>query len=101
MSESRERTPRTDTALRGRVAVDAAEYDTLAMAVVGAVAAAEGVSELALSPLYDAGVDPDALNALFEGSETHVEGFFSFSYAGYLVTVTSDGSVTAETRRTV
>ncbi|RDI71206.1 HalOD1 output domain-containing protein [Halopelagius longus] len=101
MSESEERISRTDTAVRGSdTAVDAAEYDTVAMAVVGAVAAAEGVSEIALPPLYDAGIDPDALNELFEGSRTHVEGFFSFVYFGYVVTVTSDGGVTVETHRT-
>ncbi|MFC6826371.1 HalOD1 output domain-containing protein [Halopelagius fulvigenes] len=102
MSESEERIPQSEMIVHEKGSlVDAAEYETVAMAVVGAVAAAEGVSEISLPPLYDAGIDPDALNELFEGSRTHVEGLFSFTYAEYVVTVTSGEDVTVEAHRTV
>jgi hypothetical protein len=75
---------------------DADAHETVSMAVVAAVAVAEGVSETELQPLYDAGIDPDALNQLFDETRASVQGFLSFSYLGYVVAVTSDGSVSVE-----
>lgn len=65
-------------------------------AVVGRIATYEGIDPAELSPLYDA-IDPDALDAFIEGAdrrETSAE--IQFSYHGYTVTVSSDGSVTVD-----
>ncbi|MFW6382637.1 MAG: HalOD1 output domain-containing protein [Haloferacaceae archaeon] len=70
---------------------------TVSVRVVEAVASATGRDELTLPPLYDA-VDPDALDTLTEGTRD-VE--ISFVYAGYEVTVGSDGEVTLEERSDV
>lgn len=100
MSETRKADSRTRTGVLGEgTVVNVADYDTVSMAIVGAVAAATGVTETALPPLYGAGVDPDALNELFDESRTHVEGVFSFTYCDYVVTVTSDESLTVAARR--
>ncbi|MFB1062412.1 HalOD1 output domain-containing protein [Natrinema sp. H-ect4] len=53
-------------------------------AVIEAVAEATDSDPLDLPPLYEA-VDPDALNTLFDSSET--SGQVSFPYAGFEVTV--------------
>jgi hypothetical protein len=45
-------------------------------------------------PLYEA-IDPDALDALFEGHNSS-NGVVTFSYCGYDVTVTVNGHVTLE-----
>ena len=64
--------------------------------VVGAVAARDGRDPTDLEvPLYEA-IDPDALDALLEssrarGSEPPLR--VGFSYHGYDVTVSSDGSL--------
>ena len=59
--------------------------------VIGTVADELGVDPLECPPLYDH-VDPTALNALFDGrSATH--GTVTFEYAGYTVTVTSEGDI--------
>ncbi|SFF93315.1 hypothetical protein SAMN04488063_0844 [Halopelagius inordinatus] len=102
MSETQRSGLRTQTTVHGReTVVDAADYDTVSMAIVAAVAAAEGVTATALPPLYDAGIDPDAVNELFGGSRTHVESVFSFTYCDYVVTITSNGGVTVETYRAI
>jgi len=59
--------------------------------VVERVAAESNRDALELPPLYDA-VDPDALDALVEGLS---EGEVEFCYAGYEVSVNSDGAVAA------
>lgn len=102
MSETQRSGLRTQTSVRGEgTVVDAADYDTVSMAIVTAVAVAEDVAATALPPLYGAGIDPDAMNELFDESRTHVEGVFSFTYCDYVVTVTSDDGVTVEAYRTV
>ncbi|WP_252699659.1 HalOD1 output domain-containing protein [Natronosalvus vescus] len=68
--------------------------------VVEAVAEAEGVDPLELSPpLYDV-IDPDALDQVFAPTsmESRMEGEVTFSYNGYEVTVCGDGYVTVEER---
>lgn len=63
---------------------------TPSIAVVNAVAAAEGCAPANVpEPLYDA-VDPDALDAVVESLD---EGRLTFTYQGYEVTVGADGSV--------
>jgi acetyl-CoA acetyltransferase len=63
----------------------------LSSVVASAVADAAGVETTELDPLYNSGVDPDALNTLFEsGTE---EARLTFDYAGYRVRVTGDGHV--------
>lgn len=67
----------------------------VSVAVVEAVADAEGVDPVGLeTPLYEA-VDPDALEALV-GASGHggFEGYVSFVYCGYDVTVDPRGGVT-------
>lgn len=74
--------------------------DRLSSAVVEAVAEAERVDPVELTPLYTA-VDPDALEALFQtqyqGREGPVHGEIRFTYQGYEVRVTADGEVDLET----
>jgi hypothetical protein len=57
--------------------------------VIRAVADATGTDALELPPLYGT-VDPDALDALVEGT---ANGEVSFVYANQEVTVTTDGTV--------
>lgn len=64
----------------------------LSEAVLSAVAAQSDTDELALAPLNDA-IDPDALDALFEGKRTSGGETIAFEYAGSLVECASDGSV--------
>jgi len=61
--------------------------NTLTMAIVRAVAAAEDADPCALGPLGDV-VDPDALENLLGGpdSAAHV----TFNYAGHRIVVTGD-----------
>lgn len=68
------------------------------LAVVDAVADAEGVDATELSPpLYDA-IDTDALDKLFAATRLNegMSGHVAFSYLGYDVTVTDDGLVSLE-----
>jgi len=58
--------------------------------IVDAVSERADTAVTELPPLYDV-VDPDALDALFAGSETF--GVVTFEYAGYDVTVRADGVV--------
>lgn len=85
--------PRTET---HRTWLDWTGEEPVSDTVVKAVAAAESVCPAQLEPLYDH-VDPEALDGLFEPTRTGTRDSFghtSFSYAGYLVTVHSDGEVT-------
>lgn len=78
--------------------------ESVSIAVVTAVATQRNVSPIELPPLYD-WVDPDALDALFEPTQTGGQrrGRIEFSYDGHDVvvecgdelTVTIDGSSTA------
>ncbi|PGF13876.1 hypothetical protein CP556_22525 [Natrinema sp. CBA1119] len=61
-------------------------------AVTEAVAEATDSNPLELPPLYDA-IDPDALNTLFNGSETNIQVLFQ--YAGFEIVV-QDGEVEIE-----
>ena len=56
---------------------------SLSTAVVDAVTAETGTDATTLPPLYDV-IDPDALDALFQGRDG---GAVSFDYAGDAVTV--------------
>lgn len=80
--------------------VHRSESDTTppSMQVVKAVADHEGTDPVGLvEPLYDT-IDPDALDALFDGpSDRH--GKITFRYHGYRVTVHSDGRVDVTDRR--
>lgn len=69
--------------------------ETVAGAVVSAVAEATGRSALEMDPLWNA-VDTDALNALFGSPDNrHGAVSVSFEYAGRYVTVTDEGIRTA------
>jgi len=64
--------------------------DELSVAVVNHVAALEGCDATELAyPLYES-IDPDALDALFRAGS---DGYLEFSYHGYEIRVTSDGSI--------
>jgi hypothetical protein len=64
--------------------------EPLSRAVVEAVAARDGIDPVDVeTPLYEV-VDPDALDALFDGRAGEV----TFEYSGYRVTVTESGEVT-------
>ncbi|WP_049924118.1 HalOD1 output domain-containing protein [Halopiger djelfimassiliensis] len=59
--------------------------------VIGAVASAANVDPFECPPLYET-VNPSALNDLFD--ERAVHGRVTFDYAGYEVTLASNGDVT-------
>lgn len=63
---------------------------SISQRVVFAVADRTGVSAHELPPLYDR-IDPDALNALVRSDDADLE--LSFSFAGYRVTVDTDGAI--------
>jgi hypothetical protein len=63
----------------------------LSSVVAATVADAAGVETTELDPLYNSGVDPDALNTLFDGAGE--DSRLTFDYAGYRVRVTGDGHV--------
>lgn len=63
----------------------------LSSVVAATVAEAAGVETTELDPLYNSGVDPDALNTLFD--DTGETARLTFDYAGYRVRVTGDGHV--------
>lgn len=80
--------------------VDARASTPPSEAVVEAVATAEGIAlEELCPPEYDplhAAIDPEALDALFAPRRRGVsqrEGTVTFSYCGYEITITSDGTV--------
>lgn len=65
-------------------------------AVIFAVAEAEGVSPMNLSPLTNA-IDPDALNNFvtsLSAKQDDTTGFVEFEYRDHTITVTADGTVT-------
>jgi len=62
-----------------------------ASAVVNAVAEREGVETTDLPSLYDA-IGPDILEILHE-ADTDSDQRVTFDYAGYRITVSSDGSI--------
>jgi hypothetical protein len=62
--------------------------------VIRTISTAADSDPTELPPLYDA-IDPDALDALVERMS---DGSVSFAYAGYDVTVESDGTVEFEER---
>jgi hypothetical protein len=63
----------------------------LSSVVAATVAEAAGVETTELDPLYNSGVDPDALNSLFTGTDDDAR--LTFDYVGYRVRVTGDGHV--------
>jgi hypothetical protein len=84
---------------RGCIPVVDAKYDSqrdssATEAIIWALADAIGVDPTVLPPLFDY-VDPDALNALFDGSETDIEGttILGFQIDTWNVFVRSDGRI--------
>ncbi|UPV99123.1 hypothetical protein M0R88_11360 [Halorussus gelatinilyticus] len=78
----------------------AAGTSTISQSVVEAVAEAEDVDPMELSPpLYEV-IDPDALDQVFAASPTNgrMDGQVTFTYNGYEVTVSGDGYVSVEER---
>lgn len=65
------------------------ENETVSERVIQAVATTSSADPLELPPLYDA-VDPDALDSLVTEM---TDGEVVFAYAGYEVTVRSDGTI--------
>lgn len=66
--------------------------------VVGRIAKYEDTDPAELSPLFDV-IDPDALDAFIDGAgERNTSAQIQFSYHGYTVTVTGDGSVHVDER---
>lgn len=66
--------------------------------VVGRVAKYEDTDPAELPPLFDV-IDPDALDAFIDGAgRRDTPAQIQFSYHGYTVTVTGDGSVHVDER---
>ncbi|WP_231187184.1 HalOD1 output domain-containing protein [Haladaptatus sp. DYF46] len=75
--------------------IEQSAISSLSTCVLTAVADAKECSPDDLELLYNA-VNPEALDELFEpqtDGTTRTHGSVSFHYAGYWVTVTSDGTV--------
>ncbi|WP_459191479.1 HalOD1 output domain-containing protein [Halosimplex sp. J119] len=69
------------------------ESQTIVLAIIEAVAAADRTDAGDLPPLSDA-IDPDALNTLVDPSgDQPAPTRISFPYAGHDVTITADGDV--------
>lgn len=67
-------------------------------AVIFAVAEAEAVSPLDLTPLTNA-IDPDALHSFIESlgvKQDEPVGLVEFEYRGHDITVSADGSITVD-----
>lgn len=78
--------------------IDVGEEESVALAVVEAVAAREGSDEDDLPPLDDV-LDADALDALFAtrpGGDPRRGGRVVFTYCDYTVTVEDDARVRVE-----
>lgn len=60
--------------------------ETPTVAVVDAIAGSEGVDALDLPPISEC-IDPDALNTICESLD---DGYITFTYCGYSVTVNHD-----------
>lgn len=88
LNVSRECTPVVDAQY------DAENGETPAMAIVDAVAAAEGVDATELPSLYDV-IDTDALNKLFttKNGEVGTEAILSFSVNDWNVFISADGRI--------
>lgn len=69
--------------------------DSTSVAVVAVVAAALDTEPCSLSPLQST-LDTDALDNLISESPTENSNRISFSYEGFEVTVTSDGTIEAD-----
>jgi hypothetical protein len=70
------------------------DSDTPSVAIALAVAAREGVDPTELTPPLGEVVDPDALDALFDGrDERSAERSVTFDYQGYRVEVSGDATV--------
>lgn len=84
-------------AVRVRLPADSSDRDAVSSSIVRAVADRMGVEPTALPErLYDA-VDPDALDALFDGRSEYAMSL-SFTYCGYRVTATSGPAGSEATR---
>ncbi|AFK18460.1 hypothetical protein E6P09_06715 [Haloferax mediterranei ATCC 33500] len=70
-------------------------YEEVAVAVTSAIATATEHSPLDLPPLAEVGVDPEALDLLF-GSSADPSRNLTFHYAGYLVSLFGDGTLTVD-----
>lgn len=79
--------PRTNTY---RVTHDRSAGRSLALTVVDTVSALDGRAPTDCEPLHET-VDPEALEALFAG--TDAEGYVRFEYLGHRVTVRATGEV--------
>lgn len=64
--------------------------------IVEAVAEREGVPPMELEPALADSIDPDALEALLDRSRSPSPVEIRFDYAGYGVTVDSDGEIVVE-----
>lgn len=71
------------------------ETRDLGCAVVEAVAAAEGVEPDELEPTLHEAIDPEALDALFQGRPA-TTWLVRFEYHGYIVSITDRGEITLE-----
>lgn len=72
---------------------------TPSVAVIEAVAAATGQDPTEL-PLLERTVDPEAIDALFDGgTDTDRSVYLSFAYGGTEVTIGDDGELTVDPRR--
>lgn len=77
-----------------------AETSSLSQSVIEAVAEAEGVDPLELTPpLYEV-IDPDALDHVFATTPTdnRMDGKVTFGYNGYEVAVWGSGYVSVKER---
>ncbi|WP_158059371.1 HalOD1 output domain-containing protein [Halorussus halophilus] len=93
VTETVESPTRTESPPTPEVRYEASNEETLGNAVVGAVAAEEGVEESELNPLSGA-LYPAAENVLFENTADSADDwFFSFRYHGYDLTVRADGTI--------
>lgn len=74
--------------------LEQAENDSLTVSIVERLAAAEGVEPTDLDyTLYDY-VDPDALDALMDGTDT--DFYLRLQVADHTVTVDNDGFITVD-----
>lgn len=68
------------------------EYESLSIAVIEAVAEAEGVDPIDLRPLYDS-IDPDALDSLFRfrlDGGLAADAHLVFAYHDYEISIHDD-----------
>lgn len=74
------------------------EHAEASDAVIFAVADAENVSPLELSPLTHA-IDPDALNNFVDSlqeKQSNCSGYIEFEYRSHRITVRADGDISIE-----